>query len=277
MSTIILRRFLTSQIFPDYCCHRLQSEMYISIALAVAVVSNGFTSAFASDKNTIDQVDWDELLAMLKMYLCSGNSQWYDNLNKDKNKKHISIMAILSLATVVICEHEINTTIPQIYKDYYRPLLVGSKDLVRCYRSAVWLMLSRFACCWEDNKSVKIVMGKLRDIAKNEVIKNIMSYLTREDILNKSYFILRKIKGCTSCPREKFQIISKTPGSRHRVKRVYDVYSWMLVLKKISELDINNIDISDNARTQWSVKSTRHLVFLGEGLVFCSATHLLND
>ena len=258
--------------------------MYVKLALAFAVASNGFTASSAQHEHTIEDVDWKEFQAMLKLYLCSGNNNWYNKQNSNKNEELLKVRVILSTVTAVVCKVDTYATFLPIVRDIYSPFLIKYPTMRKCYVSALNLMLSRFLCCWEENKTLGIFIRNLRKMIKghknNVGVNKTISYLSRNDILSTIYEIARKLKMCTSCPREEFRTIyrRKTRGSGRRVKRVYDIGSWLLTLKSISRLDIHNMDIrNDNFEDKWTVGSTKYLLFICEGFMFCSANYFLDS
>ena len=258
--------------------------MYVTLALAFAVASNGFTASSAQHEHTIEDVDWKEFVALLKVYFCSGNRNWYNKQISNRNEELMKVRVILSTVTVTVCKGDAYVTFLPIYQDIYIPLLRRYPTLRKCYGSALKMMISRLICCWEENKSFGNLTQTFRKLIKedntNASAIRVMSYLSRIDILNKIYTIARKLKICTSCPREEFRTVyeRETRGSSRRVKRFYDITSWLHVLKTLSRLDINNVDIrNDKLDETWNVRSTRFLLFVGEGLIFCSTTYLLNS
>ena len=258
--------------------------MSVTMAMVLAVTTSGLSARSARHEYTVADVDWEDFLAILKAYLCSGDNNWYIKENSDGNENLMKIQLILSTATGIVCELDVHTTFLPIYRKIYIPLLSQYPALRKCYGSAISLMISRYICCWEENKSLGVVIRHFYKMIKehndNIGVNKMLSYLSRNDIFSKISVITRKLKICVSCPRAKFGKDNERQirGSRRRVKRVYDIASWVHILKTLSRLDINNVDIrNDDLEEKWNVRSTKYLLFVGEGLIFCSATYLLNS
>ena len=252
--------------------------MYIALALAFVALSNGFTSS-GRYEYTVADVDWKELMGILKAYLCSGDNNWYNNQYNQDNRHIMNIRIILSTMTVIVCKLDISTTIPSLYWDTYRPILKQYPDMRNCYGNALKLMLSRFMCCLDQKKSIGIIMRKFWDISKNhdKGFNIISSLLSKDRFQNQLYVVLQRLKVCKSRPREAFGTIyaGHEEKPNHRVKRVYDMASWFSALNTISRMDIAHINVrNDVHKVGWDVKTTHKLVFLGEGFVFCASRHL---
>ena len=235
-------------------------------------------------KDILD-VDWGMLHEVFETYLCSGNPEWYHNI-QNGGDANPDLRMVLTFGSILVCGQEFKNHVVTLYYETFQPIIRRNTDIRQCYRDGFHLLLSRYVCCPELNSCAEILAERLHDQLgchdnkgfNDPVTCTILSYVRRLEILNQLYAIAYATKLCSSCNRMSFrQYIKELRSANHRprMKRVYDIFSMLRTLDYIEKLDINTMDINANKDSLSSMKKilaykTRTMLFLGEGILHCS-------
>ena len=232
-----------------------------------------FIHLVACPPKTINDVDFESLNDILIPYLCKGQGDWYLNVKKT-NAVYMKLQFVISLMVIIRCGGAL--PIPYVYRTFLRPVITSYPRDRDCFKEGVIMYLVRVLCCREMAPNLYVTAQRGYAGCKSESVACLaLRYASRPEIISQFYTLLFKTGICDSCPRKGIrEVLSKKdiiPVMGHipciskiRHKRFYDMWSVLVILRRVSMLPVNDLILDDIA---FDMKS---LVFGGEGILYCS-------
>ena len=227
----------------------------------------------------VDNVDWNELMIIMNVYLCKGEDVWVDHTQEERTKH---LLRILHLMT---CTLKIAPATYRHLREYFIFMVSGTPYRRSCFRQAFISEISRLFSCREI---LPLIISLLKtsyvnlNCSKNSTrgLCVFVGYLKRSDILSNIHDILFTLSIYKTCQRIPFrrqlaQFLQSSNKSlsdtseKRRKKRFYDINALMYILGDVMSLSISDIDLGSQNSSAPGDQLKRSF-FLYEGFLYCT-------
>ena len=212
---------------------------------------------------TRDTVQWDELLEVVQMYLCSGDN-WSIRLTRPSIK-------LLSLSLVnLLCEQHVVG-----FRDVHDVFLkVMNNSYDQCYYDGMVTAIRRFFCCKELHPAMQHTFQIIHNwfcVGEADIgpICHLLFHFTSKRAVIDIYNFVYQLNFCHECPYKLQDPDSQESNSR--IRRQYSVRTFLNTL--IGVLEAEEIPMDPQGR---SVLLRQYLIVLGD-LARCFTRDMMTD
>ena len=231
-------------------------------------------------RNDGDEVQWDALENLMRMYVCKGNTDW---LQKSKIEKLYVAMSSILIDFMCPREKDQNNTvrIVDLISDV-KTRLKNYKNTVNpveqsCLDHRIKIFLAKISCCPEIRVTLQDQFKKLYQsfsCTKQPAPGScrILLYLQQDQLFKEFYHLTNVTSICTFCPGTYIPSHENGIKVKRKIrKRQYDPSSVFFFTRYMVELnDKHGISIDLDQPALY----LRHMLFLTNDLLICFTEYL---